>query len=220
MRPRAPRLVRCPPCAREFSPVDDAGLPPVTLNIEELEAVRLADLLALNQTDGAARMEVSRATFGRILERARAKVARTLVQGRRLQITGEAEAPPVVGETMRVAIAISETGSISRHFRRSHAYRIVDVSADGQRVVEDRTGPPRDPGVGRRRHRGGHGNESSHTCGRSGWLDLFGDCQAALTLGMGSGAKDGLKRRGVRPIILDHPTSVEAALDLLREGRL
>lgn len=229
MRPEGPKTVRCPPLVREFGPTNDFGSPAIALNVDELEALRLADLLALNHTEGAARMEVSRATFGRVLERARAKVARALVQGRRLNITGEADEPPASGDTMRVAVAITEAGDISPHFRKSHAYRIVDIGAEGSRVIEDRPGPTLDAGGGgrgRRRHRGGRAEggqpraERGHGCGGRGWLDVFNDCQAAVTLGMGNGARDGLKRRGVRPIVLDHPTSVDDALNLVREGRL
>jgi uncharacterized protein len=60
----------------------------VALGVDELEALRLADTLGLSQEEGAAQMGVSRATFGRILERAHRKVAEALVKGKALKIEG------------------------------------------------------------------------------------------------------------------------------------
>ena len=60
----------------------------VELGVDELEALRLADTLGLSQEAGAARMKVSRATFGRILESAHRAVAEALVQGKAIRIQG------------------------------------------------------------------------------------------------------------------------------------
>jgi predicted DNA-binding protein (UPF0251 family) len=60
----------------------------VALNVDELEALRLADLEGLYQDEAAARMEVSRPTFARIVEASRRKVAEALVHGRALRIGG------------------------------------------------------------------------------------------------------------------------------------
>jgi predicted DNA-binding protein (UPF0251 family) len=60
----------------------------VALSVDELEAMRLADLEGLYQGEAAERMEVSRPTFARIVEAARRKVAGALVEGRALRIGG------------------------------------------------------------------------------------------------------------------------------------
>jgi len=60
----------------------------VVMTLDEFEALRLSDLEGLYQTDAAARMGVSRATFGRILEAAHNKVAQALVNGKALVIEG------------------------------------------------------------------------------------------------------------------------------------
>jgi len=60
----------------------------IVLEIDELEAMRLADLEGLYQEQAAERMNVSRQTFGRIVSSARSKVARALVQGTSLRIEG------------------------------------------------------------------------------------------------------------------------------------
>ena len=89
-RPLTCRRVRCRPHATVFKP---AGIPlvdlaTVTLAMDELEALRLADLEMLYQEGAAARMKVSRSTFARVLESARRKVADSLVNGRAIVIEG------------------------------------------------------------------------------------------------------------------------------------
>lgn len=56
------------------------------LGADEVEALRLADLEGLYLEEGACSMGVSRATFARILERARRKTARSVVTGSALAI--------------------------------------------------------------------------------------------------------------------------------------
>ncbi len=70
-----------------------AGIPAryldeVRLTLDEFEALRLADLEGLYQEQAALRMEVSRPTFGRILDVAHQKVAEALVSGKALRIEG------------------------------------------------------------------------------------------------------------------------------------
>ncbi|MEI7823699.1 MAG: DUF134 domain-containing protein [Chlorobiaceae bacterium] len=67
-------------------PLDE--LQTVVLAVDELEAIRLADKEGLYQADAALRMNVSRPTFGRILEAAHKKVAEAIVDGKKLCIQG------------------------------------------------------------------------------------------------------------------------------------
>ena len=60
----------------------------VQLSLDEVEALRLADLLGLYQEEAAAQMLVSRQTFGNILAMARKKTAECIIQGKALYITG------------------------------------------------------------------------------------------------------------------------------------
>jgi predicted DNA-binding protein (UPF0251 family) len=64
------------------------GLEKVELQLDELEAIRLADKEGLYHEEAARRMEISRATFGRIITKARQKVADALINGKVLVITG------------------------------------------------------------------------------------------------------------------------------------
>ncbi len=58
----------------------------VILEYDELESLRLADLLAYSHEESAKEMNISRATFGRILEKARKKVADSILNGKSIRI--------------------------------------------------------------------------------------------------------------------------------------
>jgi predicted DNA-binding protein (UPF0251 family) len=58
----------------------------VSLRLDEIEAIRLADYEGLYQEEAAARMKISRQTLGRILNLAHRKVAEALIQGKALKI--------------------------------------------------------------------------------------------------------------------------------------
>jgi len=60
----------------------------VVLGLDELEALRLCDLLGLSQEEAGTRMGVSRGTVQRLLSSARAKVADALVHGKAINIAG------------------------------------------------------------------------------------------------------------------------------------
>jgi predicted DNA-binding protein (UPF0251 family) len=89
-RPHCCRRVSGEPSVKTFKPAGVPGreLEEVWMTLDELEALRLADLLGLYQEEAAGRMGVSRATFGRIVESARRKAAEVLVAGKALRIEG------------------------------------------------------------------------------------------------------------------------------------
>ncbi len=78
------------PGVRYFKPrgIPLTELEEVILGLDELEAVRLADLEGLYQEQAAERMEISRQTFGRIIELAHRKISDALVNGKALKIEG------------------------------------------------------------------------------------------------------------------------------------
>jgi uncharacterized protein len=89
-RPRNCRRVGSIPESTYFKPrgIPLTMLEEVVLTMDECEAIRLADLEGLYQEQAAERMEVSRQTFGRIIESAHKKVAEALVKGKALKIEG------------------------------------------------------------------------------------------------------------------------------------
>jgi len=54
--------------------------------LDELEAMRLCDLLNCNQWEAGQRMEVSRGTIYRLLQSGRAKVLRALIESSALMV--------------------------------------------------------------------------------------------------------------------------------------
>jgi len=60
----------------------------IVLNLDEFEAIRLADYEQLYQEDAATKMNISRQTFGRIIEAAHKKIADVLMNGKALKIEG------------------------------------------------------------------------------------------------------------------------------------
>ncbi len=89
-RPRNCRRVGFAPGSDYFKPrgIPLSLLEEVVLNVDEFEAIRLADLESLYQEQAAEKMNVSRQTFGRIVDSAHKKVAEALVKGKALKIEG------------------------------------------------------------------------------------------------------------------------------------
>jgi len=87
-RPKKCRCIACMPGATYFKPrgIPLVNLDEVVLHLDELEALRLADHEGLYHEEAAVRMNVSRATFGRILDGARRKVAGAIINGNALKI--------------------------------------------------------------------------------------------------------------------------------------
>ena len=89
-RPRNCRRVGSMPESNYFKPrgIPLSVLEEVILTVDEFEAIKLADLENLYQEQAAEKMNVSRQTFGRIIDSAHKKVADALVKGKALKIEG------------------------------------------------------------------------------------------------------------------------------------
>jgi len=61
----------------------------VVLEADELEAIRLADLLDMSHEAAASSMDISRATFGRIVAKARKKIAESIINGKAIRVSEE-----------------------------------------------------------------------------------------------------------------------------------
>ena len=89
-RPTCCRRVAATPRCGLFRPVGVpcSSLEEIVLTVDEMEAVRLADLEGMYQEQVAKQMNISRQTFGRVIESARQKVAQALCRGQALRIEG------------------------------------------------------------------------------------------------------------------------------------
>ena len=89
-RPFKCRRVNCEPEVSYFKPrgIPLTKLDEVNLTVDEFESIRLADLEGMYQDAGAERMNVSRQTFGNIVNSAHRKIADALVNGMAIKIEG------------------------------------------------------------------------------------------------------------------------------------
>ena len=89
-RPCRCRRIRCRPDTNYFKPrgIPLDALEEVNLTLDELEAIRLADLTELYQEDAAKKMNISRQTFGNIINSAHKKIADALLNAKALKIEG------------------------------------------------------------------------------------------------------------------------------------
>ncbi len=91
-RPKKNRVISNLPSATAFLPEgENSDLREesvVVLRLDELEALRLADLEGLYHQHAAEHMHVSRQTFGNILSGARRKIAECIILGKGLHIEG------------------------------------------------------------------------------------------------------------------------------------
>ena len=127
--------------SRKFKP---AGVPcrdldEVVLECAEAEALRLADFEGLYQEAAARRMNVSRPTFGRILESARRKVADAILNGKILRIEGGDASIGKEGESLMKIAAPSRDGQIDEHFGHCKEYLVFSVN--GKKLTQEATIP-------------------------------------------------------------------------------
>jgi len=89
-RPKKKRCVHLPPIYNAFKPVGFRRdeIQELAIELDEFEAIRLADYLGMDHNEAAEEMEISRSTFTRLIEQARKKVAQMLVEGRYLYVEG------------------------------------------------------------------------------------------------------------------------------------
>ncbi len=89
-RPRLCRRVGMQPNVTYFKPagIRMADLDEVSVLVDEFEAVRLKDLLELEQEECASNMGISQPTFYRLVSSARKKIAEAIVEGKAIRIEG------------------------------------------------------------------------------------------------------------------------------------
>lgn len=87
-RPKKQRCIKLKPCINALVPLDSSFEEQsseidncVCLEIDEVEAIRLADYEDMYHEEAAKLMGVSRVTFGRILKKGRKKLAKALIEG-------------------------------------------------------------------------------------------------------------------------------------------
>ena len=151
-RPPRSRIVDMPMRTVYFKPSGKlpASAERVSLKFEELEALRLADLEGLSQSEASSGMGVSRHTFGRVLASARKKVALSLVNNIPLVVTGgtnscRRESGELRQEPPAMKIAISAEGptledDVDPRFGRAAGFIIYDTETKAVEYIENGAG--------------------------------------------------------------------------------
>lgn len=198
-RPTRCRRICMEPDYDSFAPCGAVDGAAVILSVDEFEVIRLIDFDKLTHEACAKQMQVSRTTVTEMYERARYKLADSLVNGRPLRIMGgnykvceggascpnsncwrqSAAAVQSKGDnTMRIAVTY-ENEMIFQHFGHSEQFKLYDVQ-DGAVVSEQVV-----PTMG-----SGHGALAGFLVGHQ--VDVL------ICGGIGPGAQNALASEGIK----------------------
>lgn len=124
---------------------------------------------------------------------------------------------------MRVAVVTDDGKTVSSHFGRATHFFVATVE-DGKiigRELREKVGhgrfanEPHDAEPSGRPHGMGQHAQARH----GQMLEPIADCEALLCGGMGYGAYENVKQRGIRPVVTDIP-DVDQAVLAYAEGRI
>lgn len=124
---------------RIFKP---AGIPSTdievtTINIDELEAIRLIDYEGKSQIEAAKEMEVSRGTIQRLVEKARKKMIETILTNQGLKISNDISNIKLKGENkldiaekeiLKVAFPTKDKVTITKNFEELVEFMIYTIN--------------------------------------------------------------------------------------------
>lgn len=169
----------------------------INLTVDEYETVRLMDYLGMTQAECASQMKISRATVQSLYTEARKKLARFLVEGTYMEISGghyricsldcspcpsphplSANTQKGVNHIMKIAVTY-ENGEVFQHFGHTEQFKVYNVE-DGKIVsseVVDTNGQ-------------GHG-------ALAGFL-FNGGVDVLICGGIGGGARNALAEAGIQ----------------------
>ena len=140
-RPCKCRRVCGNPAADYFKPrgIPVCDLQEICLTLDEFEAVRLADLEGLYQEDAAKKMNVSRQTFGNIIESAHKKIADAIINAKALKIKGGVV--KMMQNKMRLCIPTTtnegKAATVHGHFGSAPFFMIFDTATSVVEVIDN-----------------------------------------------------------------------------------
>ena len=120
---------------------------------------------------------------------------------------------------MKIALITDDGKTISQHFGRALQYAVLTIENGEivQRELRSKLGhqhfasESHDHEAGQR-----HGFDAASQSRHAQMSDAIADCDALLCRGMGAGAYESMKARGIRPVVTDIETIDEAALAFSR----
>jgi predicted Fe-Mo cluster-binding NifX family protein len=124
---------------------------------------------------------------------------------------------------MKIAFVSDNGKSVTQHFGRARYYVVVTVEDEKvvRSEVRDKLGHMHfADDTGHEGHHGpihGYGPEAQQRHGMM--IEAISDCEILVAGGMGMGARESIRARGIRPI-LTNITSIDDAVNAYVEGRL
>ncbi len=156
-RPKRCRMICNEPEYVVFNPEGIAVNDIITLTVDEYEIIRLVDLEQFTHNQAAVQMEIARTTATEIYNSARTKIADSIVNGKRLIVSGGSyrlcegkkcgrECPKQNynemqglskkgNDMMRIAVTY-ENGQIFQHFGHTEQFKLYDVE-NGKIIKEE-----------------------------------------------------------------------------------
>jgi predicted Fe-Mo cluster-binding NifX family protein len=122
---------------------------------------------------------------------------------------------------MKIAIVTDDFKTISAHFGRAMHYTVFTIE-NGQvsaRESRDKAGHHQFAEHSLHSHHGLHGTDPASEDRHAAMMTTIADCQVLLACGMGAGAYNALKQRGINPIITDMH-EIQAAVEAYLAGSL
>ena len=122
---------------------------------------------------------------------------------------------------MKIAIITDDGKTISQHFGRANYYAVVTIENGQivQREMRDKLSHKHFAGEERgHSHQAEtrHGFDAASQNRHAQMSESIADCEALLCRGMGAGAYESMKARGIRPIVTEVEAIDEAALAFSR----
>jgi len=244
-----PVKCRCVDFLPEFVYFKPAGIPlremeQNLLTIDEIEAVRLKDIEDLEQGHCAVKMGISRATFQRVLESARKKIADALINGKAIRIEGgtfkisspgcnylnDQERNLQINNNwnkgvlnMKIAVVTDDGTTICQHFGRAQYYTVVTIE-NGKVVSKEKRSKaghhvPGAEHASHESHGAQHGFDENAQKSHAGMMANITDCQVVFAGGMGWGAQVSLKNAGIDVHMTD-VENIDEAIRLYIDGKL
>ena len=194
-----------------FAPADNVNEDALRLTFDEFETIRLLDAEGMTQEQCAAKMGVARTTVTAMYDNARKKIAKVLVEGRSLIISGGnvsfdiSKGESIKNERkkgdneMRVAVTY-ENGEVFQHFGHTEQFKVYDI--EDRKIVHEEVVDTNGQG---------HGALAGF---------LFGDKVDILICGgIGGGAQVALSEAGIK-LYGGVSGNADEAVKALIEGRL
>jgi len=118
---------------------------------------------------------------------------------------------------MKIAIITDDGKTISQHFGRANFYAVLTIENGQitQREMREKLSHKHFANEEHdHTHKAGelHGFDSASQTRHGQMSETIKDCEALICRGMGAGAYENMKERGIRPIITDIPAVDDAAI--------